>query len=318
MMYITDYKLGDEKQILQLFEKTFGKPMSREFWKWRFLDNPTNKVMIKLMWDNDLLIGHYAASPVMLNYNGELILTALSMTTMTHPDYAGQGIFSKLAEDLYQSEFKKNKLKAVWGFPNNNSHYAFIKNLQWKNLEVIPTFSLAIGKIKDSDHSHIESIDSFSSSHKLAVEKVTRSYQIKLEKSIDFLNWRYLNHPENKYAVFEWNEGDLAYFAVAKVFPSFEVSGKFEIDILELIVPNETKVVSAFLYAIKNFYSSYDLLRLNMWIPLNDPKHLTLEKLGFVNSTPLTYFGVKVIDPNFSQLNDTKLWDYSFAYSDVY
>ncbi len=37
----------------------------------------------------------------------EIALAALSMTTMTHPNYAGRRIFTELAENLYQDEAKK-------------------------------------------------------------------------------------------------------------------------------------------------------------------------------------------------------------------
>lgn len=317
-MKITDYKNGDEKHILQLFEKTFGKPLSENFWKWRFLDNPVKKVMIKLMWDEELLVGHYAASPVHLICDGKQILTALSMTTMTHPDYAGKGIFSQLAEALYLSESENNQLKAVWGYPNNNSHYAFLKNLKWQNLEAVPTFSLNVQYIKENTAVPVKQVQAFSEKHVLAAKSVSQAFKVTLDKSQEYLQWRYCNHPENTYHIFEYEVGDLSYFAVTKVFSSFEVKGKFEVDLLEFNLPNETEIISAFLSVIKDFYKANDLLKFNLWLPLNDPKHITLEKLGFVNTTPITYFGIRVLDSDNSLLSENKNWDYSMGYSDIY
>ena len=54
------------------------------------------------MFEEDKLIGHYAASPIELIIDGEKIKTALSMTTMTDPEFGGKGIFSKLASSLYR------------------------------------------------------------------------------------------------------------------------------------------------------------------------------------------------------------------------
>lgn len=318
-MKITDYKNGDEKHILQLFEKTFGKPLSENFWKWRFLNNPVKKVMIKLMWDGELLVGHYAASPVHLICEGESVLTALSMTTMTHPDYAGKGIFSQLAEELYRTEHDNTQLKAVWGYPNNNSHYAFLKNLKWHNLEAVPTLSLGVHHIKESTTGiTVKQVQTFSEKHVLAAKSVSQAFKVKLDKSQEYLKWRYCDHPENIYHIFEYEEGDLSYFAVTKVFPSFEVNGKFEVDLLEFNLPNETGIISAFLSEIKHFYSIYDLLKFNLWLPLNDSKHITLEKLGFTNTTPITYFGIRVLDATDSPLLESKNWDYSMGYSDIY
>ncbi len=317
-MEIRDYQTGDEQHILPLFAKTFGKPLSEQFWKWRFLDNSVQKVMIKLMWDDNLLVGHYAASPVKLQYEDKSILSALSMTTMTHPDYAGQGIFSQLADALYQSELERSDLKAVWGFPNNNSHYAFQKNLRWQNLETIPTFTLPTGKIKTVSHSHVTIADTFTEAHAKAVEATMQPYAVRVERSSEYLTWRYKDHPENTYVTFQLNDGDKTYFAVTKVFLSFDVSGKFEVDLAELVVPNDETIIAAFLAAINHFYADRSPIKFNMWLPLNDPKHITLEKLGFVNATPITYFGIKLIDPAYDRLLDNKSWDYALGYSDVY
>jgi hypothetical protein len=315
---ITDYKAGDERHILELFEKTFGKPVSEKFWKWRFLDNPVNKVMIKLMWDEDLLVGHYAASPVNLICEGNEILTALSMTTMTHPDYAGKGIFSQLAEELYRTEFENTELTAVWGYPNNNSHYAFLKNLQWSNLEAVPTFSLNVQKIQKITSARIKQVESFTEKQVLASKQVSEGYSVKLDKSLEYLEWRYSNHPENNYQLFECEIGDFSYFVVTKVFPSFDVDEKFEVDILEFNIPNDGILISEFLSEINEFYQTYDLLKFNLWLPLNDSKHITLEKLGFVNTTPITYFGIRVLDSKITPLLDTRNWDYSMGSSDIY
>jgi len=317
-MEIRDYQPGDEKHILDLFEATFGKPMSEGFWKWRFLQNPEAKIMIKLMWDGTVLAGHYAVSPMKIDMDGIVVQSAISMTTMTHPDYAGQGIFSKLAEALYRDEQEKNNLKAVWGFPNNNSHYAFIKNLKWSNLECIPTFYLPAGKIKDEGHDDITVISAFNGEHIAAIEAVTKTFRIKIVKSVEYLTWRFLNHPENEYVVFEMKKDDVAYFVVTKIFQSFRESGKFEIDIPELMLPDNEAILKQFLSAIKHYYGNSDIIGFNTWLPLNDSKHIQLEKIGFVNSAPITYSGIRVLDESCSQLLSNASWHYTMGNSDIY
>ena len=317
-MEIRDYKTGDEIQILKLFYSAFGKPLSEAYWKWRFIDNPENKTMIKLIWDNNILAGHYAVSPLKLNVDGEVILTALSMTTMTHPNYAGRGLFTELAKNLYQDESKKNGLKAVWGFPNNNSHYAFIKNLKWKNLEQIPTFSISIDRVKESESSAISIATIFDNSHINAQLQTSSSYDIKVEKSINYLTWRYLKNPTNKYDIFEIKTAAISYYAVTKIFASFTEKNQFEVDILELAFSDNLELLLQLLNAIKKHYSKFKLFKINMWLPLNDKKHLTLEKIGFINTLPITYSGLHVLDDNYKQLEEQKKWQYSMGDSDVY
>jgi len=93
-MEVKKYQPGDETKIIQLFNLCFNQEMSLEVWNWRFLNNPfTKEIFVHLMWEGEDLVGHYAVSPVNMLVNGEELKTALSMTTMTHPDYGGEGNF---------------------------------------------------------------------------------------------------------------------------------------------------------------------------------------------------------------------------------
>lgn len=317
-MEIKDYKSGDEVEILKLFQLSFGKSMSEQYWKWRFTKSPIQKTMIKLMWHNDILAGHYAVSPLRLNINGDRVLTALSMTTMTHPDYAGKGIFTDLAEALYKDENKKSGLKAVWGFPNNNSHYGFIKNLSWIDIEQIPTLSINIDKIKKSEFSIIKTIDFFNKKHIDTYNEITHDYRVKIEKTVEYLAWRYTQNPSYKYEIFELADEYHSYFAVTKIFKSFTIKDAFEIDILELSFPPVFDVLLALMNAIVNYYKNQKLVRINIWLPINDRKHILMEKLGFTNALPITYFGIRTIDSGFIKIEDLKSWIYSMGDSDIY
>ncbi len=315
-MEIRDYKTGDEKHILKLFKSAFGKELSIEYWRWRFLDNPVNQLMIKLMWDADRLVGHYAVSPIVFNVNKKKTLTALSMTTMTDPEYAGKGIFTKLASELYFNESENNGLKAVWGFPNNNSHFAFINKLQWRDLEKIHTLSLPVEKISKDLGSAIKPTNHFVQGHVKAFNQITALQKIKLDKSLDYLNWRYLNNPSNKYIILEKEVGDINYFAVTKVFKSFSNHSKFEIDILELVFPEEDLL--ELLSTIKNIYKDYDVSQFNLWLSPYDQRSKPLSDIGFSNNNQTTHMGVKVMDSNYELLNNSFDWAYSMGDSDIY
>ncbi len=149
-MEVKDFQFGDEKDILSLFEITFGRFMRQDVWQWRFQNNPAGKHYIKLMWENDKLVGHYAVSPFYMNIDSGLYQASLSMTTMTHPDYNGRGFFKILATELYKTLHEQYDIKLVMGYPNKNSHYGFIKNLQWKDLAVVHHLVLNTSCLKRS------------------------------------------------------------------------------------------------------------------------------------------------------------------------
>ncbi len=317
-MEIRDYQAGNETHILALFQQVFKTPMKPEYWQWRFANNPCGKFMIKLMWDGDILAGHYAASPVNLLIEEKKVLSALSMTTMTHPDYGGQGIFGKLAESLYADGFKNQQLAAIWGFPNNNSHYGFIKNLQWQDFDQIPSFGIDVKKIPEGIDAPIQTADNFSTSHYKAFLEVTKGWGVKVDRSPDYLNWRHIQNPSNNYVVFESTIEDKTYYAVTKVFRSFSSTEQYEVDLVELMFPPDIKLLQGLLGKIKQHYSNLPLLKFNCWLPIKDKKHILLEKLGFINEAPITYAGVHLIDPQYPSVYQPQNWFYCMGDSDIY
>lgn len=113
-MEIKNYQKGDEKKIISLFELVFKRPMSLEQWQWRFENNPAGKYMIKLMWDGDVLAGHYAVSPIKMMVVEREILTTLSLTTMTNPDY-GEEEFSAILQMLYTISLNRSLALELYG-----------------------------------------------------------------------------------------------------------------------------------------------------------------------------------------------------------
>lgn len=310
-MRITKYQLGDEKKILKLFEVSFGKKMSIPYWKWRFLDNPyLDNPMIYLMWENDRLIGHYAVSPNKIVIENKEYLSALSMTTMTHPEYSGKGIFTQLASELYNNESKINDLSIVWGFPNNNSHRGFLKNLNWKNVTLIPAFSLDISRFRFRDKVPVcefKKVDNFSEFSINAYKDYQKDYPVKMAKNKSFFQWRYINNPNNDYIILE-DSSKLA-FMVIKIFNT-------EIDIVEWAIPNDFSQAKNAINSILHLFPDKNLSKINLWLPLNDNRHLDLEKIGFHYSEPITYLGFTQLSNKVKEVSTN--WFFQMGDSDVY
>ena len=241
-MEIKKFKAGDEKAILDLFKLAFNKEMSMEYWKWRFQDNPfSDELMIHLMWEGDLLVGHYAVSPVEMVVNGEVKKTALSMTTMTHPEYNGRGVFTQLSTSLYNELKDEHKYAMVWGFPNNNSHYAFIKNLKWKNLATIPMLSLKTANFKKIE-SELNFEQHFNFTESLSKKLSSVNKAVRLNKTEKYLNWRYVDNPSSDYKIISIN-GESG-IVVYKLIPSFSNSD-FPIYSFPILKTQELSLVKA-------------------------------------------------------------------------
>jgi hypothetical protein len=311
-MEIKKYNPGDEKYILELFKLSFGKEMTQEYWDWRFKSNPFNQVpMIHLMWDDEKLVGHYAVSPIEMVIDGKIHKTALSMTTMTHPEYGGRGIFSQLADSLYNELKDEHGYTMVWGFPNNNSHYGFIKNLNWYNIADVPFLALDAEKLKKVDLHPYKLHDSFSK--EISDLLSDGSKKIKINKTTDYLTWRYIDNPSANYQILTL-DGEEAVI-VYKVF--YSDSGANEVDILEINFNNNLELLLKLLNAVVSEVNS-SIVKFNIWHSLFSDGYIVLEKCNFMHQAPLTYMGAVSFDDNKSVIGDYRNWDIGFGYSDVF
>lgn len=312
-MEIKQYKTGDEAQILELFKLAFNKEMTPEYWKWRFQDNPfTKDIMIHLMWDGDKMVGHYAICPIEMVIDGEVCMTAFSMTTMTHPEYNGRGIFTQLSSSLYEELKTQHGYKMVWGFPNNNSHYAFIKNLKWNNVATLPMLSLSKAKLKAVENLQYSVVGAFDEG--LASKLNTTSKKIKINKTADYLNWRYNSNPFAEYKTITVDEG----VAVYKVIPSFSDASKREIDVMELAFNNDAVLLNDLVNAIITEEKGADIIQFNLWSSIFSDEYLTLKKSGFVSQMPITYLGFLKLASESQLPEQYQNWDMNFGYSDVF
>ena len=318
-MEIRDYIAGDEIHILKLFEIVFGKPMQLSYWKWRFNDNPAGKHLIKLMWEKDQLIGHYAVSPVNLGICESNCLSALSMTTMTHPEFGGLGIFGFLANSLYERLEMQLDAKAIYGFPNNNSHYGFVRNLKWENLGQISHMILSAGKIKPTLSDQVQHFTSFTDEHAALMLSVTSQFKVSVNRNTSYLNWRYVNNTTSSYDKFEFrNNNELLGLLVVKQYPSSTMPGVNDLFITEVgITKKNASLLKVFLSHISAFYGP-SKAKINTWISLFDNRYIHFEKAGFEPGGKPTYFCVRPNAEMKNELTDFRNWYLSYGDSDIY
>ncbi len=316
LLEIRPYKAGDEEKILSLFMKVFGKEMSAAYWKWRFQNNPSGGIFIDLMWDDNILAGHYAVSPMKTLVNGEKEYnTALSLTTMTNPDYQGKGVFVALANKLY-SRLRENGFTMVYGFPNINIHRTRVKSLDWFDIYEIPTFSLDLEGYdrKHVDLKNVVILNKFDVRFDYLWEKVKADFGVITVRDRKYLDWRYSLNPQNKYYIFACVEGeDLSGYAVCKKY-------KNEIDIVDLLTVNNPDVGMDLMKGIIGWAKNQDSKALNMWLNVTNSLHLALEKCGFRNCEPITFFGACALDAGFPRglVGDFRNWYLTMGDSDVY
>lgn len=312
-MEIRRFEKEDVFTILELFELVFKNKMSRDYWEWRFLDNPFNSApYIDLMWNGDTLVGHYAVSPIQMIIDGNLSNTALSMTTMTHPEYGGKGIFTQLANSLYK-RLEVENFSMVWGFPNTNSHYGFIKNLSWQNIGVIPFLSYPVDLKNNKGYNNLK-VKSLDTIDGIADDFfINKDKKVEINKNKSFLNWRYVQNPSHKYYFVSIESAIFIY----KIIPSWDNPNNTEVDMVEVGGEINEEVLREFIiYCVSE---NENLVKINVWISLFSDSYKYFEKVGFRMSSPLTYLGYRSFNDSITApVEHFKNWDISFTYSDLF
>lgn len=288
----------------ELFKEAFGQPLHDQYLSWRYLNSIHEDLLVAVAIDNGRVIANYSVSPITLKLGGRNIKAALSMTTMTHPKYEGQGLFTKLASLLYQEMINLN-YDCIIGFPNKNSHGIFIKKLGWRDIYEIPTFTLKINRYKYSDCSNEVFFDNkFEYKFNFNTER-----NIQVNKTQDYFSWRYKRNPIHKYFNCGIINGEvLTSNIIYKYY-------KNTIDILEM--NGDIEEVRAILDTLVKKFNKENIEAINCWLNINSKLHLELERAGFENNNPITYFSIKELN---KEVNFTKyeLWDISMGVSDVY
>lgn len=292
---IREYAPGDESMIVALFERVFGKPMgpheSEAHWAWEYAENPVGPRMIELVWDEDRLVGQYAVSPRRLWVDGEPTLAALSLDTMTDPDYGRQGIFSASAEACYAAMSERG-FAFVYGFPNANSVRGFERRLRWsmvmptpvlvKPLDVggfvaqktgvpalAPVLSVAsrlvtrapaavdvaaqsvLSRVRGRRSLEVRPFDAFEDWADELWERCRGQHRVWTVRDAEFLRWRYDARPESEYVRFQVRDGNEVAGYAVLAF-SHRLQGLAAF-IMDLVVDTEVRgAASALLRAIES------------------------------------------------------------------
>jgi hypothetical protein len=126
-----------------------------------------------------------------------------SCDTATLPEARGKGYFSKCIEALGHS---LGEGELFWGFPNEQSKKGFLKQ-GWIANSTIPLYIRP--QFLFSHSKGILRIDQFDSRHSRLLGEIHSERVIQLSKNIEYLNWRYRQHPVHHYEIFQSGPEDL-------------------------------------------------------------------------------------------------------------
>ena len=128
---------GDTESFLELYEQIFNKPGKQEWFEWKYQNNPyMQHVPIYVAKDKDKVIGARPFFALDVAWDDKTWTAIQPCDTMVHPDYRGQGIFTRMTQqslDFYSDQ----PVDLIFNFPNDKSRPGYLK-MDWKEVMSIP------------------------------------------------------------------------------------------------------------------------------------------------------------------------------------
>lgn len=99
---IRPYEPGDESQIVALFARAFGRPMTEAHWRWKVLGQPTPVNNVWLVVAGSQVIGQYACIPTRFWLDGQEQLVMVGVDAMVDPAYRRHGMWTALVTHAHE------------------------------------------------------------------------------------------------------------------------------------------------------------------------------------------------------------------------
>jgi len=257
-----DFSNGFE-ELLPLIKAEYptGEMGDSEYLDWEYFQNPLGTPeMVVARSESDEVVGQYVVIPQNYIVDGETVSGSLSLNTLTHKDFRGQGLFTRMALETYAS-CKVRGLDLTLGFPNMQSYPGFVRKLGFSHIgnAMLLVRPLRLGAlVKGALYrkrypkygSYLER-ESLNRPGQHDVDEITISeFDVKQEaglyrpfwetrrklynqtdRSPQFLEWRYKNIPTRSYTLLKATKGGkLLAFAVLRVRVVYGMKAGFVID----------------------------------------------------------------------------------------
>ncbi len=296
-MQIRPYKPGDEQLIQEFDWLLFPDPWNKRNlrnWFWRYKgNNPAGDSIIYLMEHEGKIISHFAIIPYRIRVFGEDMLASHSIGAMVAPEYQGKGLIKFVADKLF-AEVEKKKIMFSYGFPNNLAYELHKKIMAYGDIAQIYTMEKQVAAnrgIKDSQPSKdiifrpIIKFDHAADELWAAGQDI---YKISVIRNAAYLNWRFLERPDQRYFAFGSYEGDkLVGYVILKLYRDEKLFKGHIVDMFSW--PGREDVARVLIEESQDFFAQHRTDVESTWVTGSELYTDILLKKGYkpVNPRPL-------------------------------
>lgn len=221
----------DLEEIIAVLKASLGEVSSKknsEIWNFKHEKNPFGKSLVLVAIEKEKIVGVRAFMRWEWQLGNQKFRSFRAVDTATHPDHRGKGIFKKLTLEAV-SQGAKNEDHFIFNTPNSQSRPGYLK-MGWEEVDKIKVELLVANPYQKSEKLSLKInefrsldtvVDLLNSFH---MEKIAGK-KFFTPKTIEYLNWRYINNPLQQYMIsFDEDYFCAAYIKKHKYFKELRVS----------------------------------------------------------------------------------------------
>lgn len=287
---------SDIPQLVALMNSEYARKKTEQYFIWQFFESVYPTVLMTASVGNRI-IGMFGLQKRILNNKA---VSGQAIDILIDKKWRGKGLFSILANKAIEF-FDDLDLLCV--FPNQNGKVAVKNSLGWKCLAKIDNLSLdLIGYKYNSDNKFNHLIKSGSD----------LSYFV---YNSEIISWRFDNHPEYNYTFINQNNGN---YAFTKVFTD-PLSKKKIGDIVYIYTDGkDITILENLINKTIESFQRHGITLITTWGLPHTNLYQVAMTIGFKIIPQKRYFCVKILDPQFSCLNNIEYWHLVQADTEIY
>ncbi|MCW5913358.1 MAG: GNAT family N-acetyltransferase [Chitinophagaceae bacterium] len=305
---IKELKDGDFYVLIPLMEDCFGRTSNSEYFKWKYVDNPSGYVVGYYAKHRSTgeIAAYYGVIPETYLIKGKETIIYQSCDTMTHSKHRRKGLFKALAFHCYEELRKKNSLFII-GFSGKMSTPGFIK-FGWIQVSSLQNYfipRLFSPFYKSKDLSNIKNISNYEDishllNHKYDVPNISVRAPL-------IYNWR-ISNPRYNYSTIAYksNKGYTSYI-------TYNISDR-KVNIIDFFYEKKDEFKKLLGYLFSS-HAQKDLRGIVALVQQDSIFSNKLKKVGFLsnpfNFGPLSYktpFIFYSTEDNMKSFNNNSDW----------
>lgn len=186
--------------------------------RWRYADNPAGCGHFSTAEDDGEIVGMIALIPTTLSLGSSEVSAVQAVDTVVDPQYRGKGLFTGMGLAA-QQQFEMHGGSAIWGFPNQSAAKGWFGKMGWQHFGEVPLLirplrtgfflrriNESLGKVNlplmrgsSSPDPNDSLISRFDGRFDKLLANFSKSVGCGQVRSVDWLNWRLLRHPQTPY-----------------------------------------------------------------------------------------------------------------------